>query len=660
MVSTFHGLNTAYRGLMTQQSALHVTGHNIANANTPGYTRQRVNFEQTEPYPPASMNRPQIPGQMGTGVQAGDIQRIRDSFLDIQYRGQNSKLGYWEARANSFSQIEDIMNELNSQGLSNTIDKFWNSLQDLSTQPDDEGTRRVVRQQGIAVADTFNYLSKQLQLVQKDYKKEIDVSVNKVNTLIKQINNVNQQIKSIEPHGYLPNDLYDERDRLVDELSTYMNIEVETKSSGGISKDIADGYYNIFLLDETGKRIKSDPTNSSSPDIKILDGLTDGYVQLKMDYDDGTGLIEKIEFTNMKKDGTVSTTTTDSTGAVVNFSADGTETIKNTFDDFKMPGSLKALFEAYGYIQNPDATPSAEKVIVGTLPKMLEELDHMAFSFAERFNAINNLGWSLSDINSGTNALSGNDFFEFRDTTPPITFANRYNYKGAAANIKIGSKIEEDLKNIAASGAPKITTIEETKSGASFKLEYDHDNDPATANVPRKYLIGSEAIYSGSVELKNGIDYEINISSTGETTIDIINSSLGTGPFKVKYETYEPITDASKIGEGEGSNALALGRVINDSNLHFGGSRTNLKSFYQGVIGEMGVNASEANRMTINTAVLKDSVENRRNSVSNVSLDEEMTNMIQFQHAYNASARMITLVDEMLDRIINNMGLVGR
>lgn len=81
MGSTFHGLEVAKRGMAVQQMALYTTGHNIANANTPGYSRQRVNFVQSEPYPPASLNRPQIPGQMGTGVEAGSIERVRDRFL---------------------------------------------------------------------------------------------------------------------------------------------------------------------------------------------------------------------------------------------------------------------------------------------------------------------------------------------------------------------------------------------------------------------------------------------------------------------------------------------------------------------------------------------------------------------------------------------------
>ena len=124
MTSTFHGLETAKRAMFTQQQALYVTGHNIANVNTPGFSRQRVNFVQTEPYPAVAMNRPQIPGQMGTGVKAGSVERIRESFLDIQYRNESNKLGYWESRAESLSKMEDIMNEPTDNGLSAVLGRI--------------------------------------------------------------------------------------------------------------------------------------------------------------------------------------------------------------------------------------------------------------------------------------------------------------------------------------------------------------------------------------------------------------------------------------------------------------------------------------------------------------------------------------------------------
>ncbi len=232
-MSTFQGLETARRGMYTQQTALQVTGHNVANANTPGYTRQRINFEQTSPFPSPSFNKPQIPGQIGTGVEAGSVQRIRDSFLDVQFRGENNKLGYWETKANSLMKMEEIMNEPSDSGLAKTMDMFWQSLQDLAVNPKNSGARSVVRQRGMALAETFNYLSNSLTTIRQDLNNEINVTEKEVNSLLKQVHNVNQQIGDVEPHGLLPNDLYDERDRLIDSLSKLVNINVTYQPSGG-------------------------------------------------------------------------------------------------------------------------------------------------------------------------------------------------------------------------------------------------------------------------------------------------------------------------------------------------------------------------------------------------------------------------------------------
>ena len=117
---------------------------------------------------------------------------------------------------------------------------------------------------------------------------------------------------------------------------------------------------------------------------------------------------------------------------------------------------------------------------------------------------------------------------------------------------------------------------------------------------------------------------------------------------------------ASENGKaGDGKNALALSGVFDQLDVGLG-EKVSIKGFYESVIGELGVNAREANRQTKNTMILLSQVDNQRMSVSAVSLDEEMSNMIKFQHAFNAAARSMTAIDEMLDRIINSMGLVGR
>src|SRR5699024_356761 len=220
------------RALFAQQSALYTTGHNISNTNTDGYSRQRVNFESSSPFPPASRNRPEMAGQMGTGVEAGTVERIRNQFLDHQFRAENSKSEYWSTKADALSRMEHLMNEPSETGLSETMDQFWQSLQDLAVNPEDAGARSVVAQRALAVSDTFNYLSDSLSSIRTDLRKQIDVEVKDANSLIRQINAINEQVKNVETNGQLPNDLYDERDRLIDELSGIVNIDVRyTKSS---------------------------------------------------------------------------------------------------------------------------------------------------------------------------------------------------------------------------------------------------------------------------------------------------------------------------------------------------------------------------------------------------------------------------------------------
>ncbi|KHF29020.1 Flagellar hook-associated protein 1 [Anoxybacillus sp. BCO1] len=255
MLSTFHGLETVRRGMTAQQQALYVTGHNIANANTPGYSRQRVNFEQTPPYPFASKNRPVVPGQMGTGVEGGTVQRMREEFLDVQYRGENMKYGYWNTRAEALYKMEEIMNEPSDEGLAKTLDRFWQSLQDLAVNPSNSGARSVVRQRGMAVAETFHYLSSSLKSIRDDIKNELDVTVKAVNSLARQLNDLNKQISEVEVHGYLPNDLYDERNRLLDELSQYVNVKVTPVPSGGSALKIAEGRFTVELVDRTGSTV---------------------------------------------------------------------------------------------------------------------------------------------------------------------------------------------------------------------------------------------------------------------------------------------------------------------------------------------------------------------------------------------------------------------
>ncbi|MGG3625669.1 flagellar hook-associated protein FlgK [Bacillus gobiensis] len=497
MRSTFMGLEISKQGMYAQQSALHTTGNNISNANTPGYSRQRVTFEAGNPYPSISMNSPAIPGQMSTGVNAQTVERVRNSFLDGQYRDENNKTGYWQSRADSLKQMEDIMNEIGDNALTGTMNKFWGSLQDLAAGPGNSGARSVVVENGTAVAETFNYLSDSLKNVQGNLGKDLENGTDTVNSLVSQLNEINKQIGQVEPNGYLPNDLYDQRDQLLDELTTYANINVTYNDPKGHALPMAEGTVNIELLDANKNTLGS-----------LLNGNTNQFNQMNVEYDNGSGLVSGMKV--------------------------GSQTINA--DQFTSIGKVKSLMDSYGSIESAGKEQ-------GVFPEMLQKLDQMAHSFAEKFNAVHQSGTTLKGDN-------GAAFFDFN---PGGNLPS-----GAASLIKVADTIKASTDNIAASG----------------------------------------------------------------------NGDLG-----------------------DGSNATRLAEVKNDPAI---------ADYYEGVIGEMGVKAREANRLASNSTLLASSADQRRQSVSAVSLDEEMTNMIQFQHAYNASARMITLQDEILDKIINGMGVVGR
>ncbi|MBU8905987.1 flagellar hook-associated protein FlgK [Desertibacillus haloalkaliphilus] len=658
MISTFHGLETARRGMMTQQSALHTTGHNIANANTEGYTRQRVNFNQTEPYPSIGMNSPKIPGHIGTGVEAGSIQRVREEFLDVQYRNESNKSGYWTARYEALTKMEDIMNEPSEEALANTIDQFWSSLQDLAVHPEDPGARSVVRQRGNAVAETFRYAHDSLSSIRGDYKGQIDTNALEMNSIIRQIDTINKQIGEIEPHGYVPNDLYDERDRLLDQLSDYVNFKTEKVASGGKPSPAAEGKVSVKLIDNAG--------NELDPPGAIIDGSGEGNPQgIAINYTDDGGYVDSISFGELNDSNQVE---------------GGGEGLSG--DEFPQ-GKIKAAVQAYGFVSNGNQNEGDDEeqgedgpIIKGDYPEMLANLDEMAYVFATEFNKIHQTGWSLNEINDGSKANNGEGipFFEVKEDENEGDDPR----SGFAGKIKLSDAINESVNNIAAAGAGEniytgIPLVEGANDNVGnpilrgvftgvpddvangrdideIKIDVEYDGDKWG------YVVRDEF----GATLHNEEEFAPPTASIYGLTIDITELNLTDEEGSYSW-SIDGLTVGTREGafSGDGSNAQALSN-IKDERFNFAGSTGNVQSFYRGVIGDMAVDTSEAKRMQDNSNTLRDSVQFNRDSVSNVSLDEEMTNMIQFQHGYNASARMITLVDEMLDRIINGMGVAGR
>jgi flagellar hook-associated protein 1 FlgK len=222
------GLEIGKRALLAQQLALNLTGHNIANVNTPGFTRQQAimtsNLPLTMPF-----------GIVGTGVDVSEIRRVRSLFIDQQMRGETQKLGKWSFLNQTWSQIESIFSEPEDTGLSAVMDQFWSSWQDLANNPQSEAARVTVREQASILVNSFHHLSTQLSDLRDSLDESIAKMVTQINSLASQITDLNQSISTAELTGNTANDLRDRRDFLVDQLSQLVDVSVLEQPTGAIT-----------------------------------------------------------------------------------------------------------------------------------------------------------------------------------------------------------------------------------------------------------------------------------------------------------------------------------------------------------------------------------------------------------------------------------------
>jgi flagellar hook-associated protein 1 FlgK len=221
-LSTFMGLETALRGILAQQRAIDTAGHNIANAATVGYTRQRANLSTT----PAIEDVPA--GLLGTGVEVAQYTRLRDSFIDIQLRAQTMIKGSAEARQDGLNQVELTLSEPSDTGLSSLLGKYWSAWQNVVNAPDNLATRQSLVQTAQSLANGFNSVSTQLSTIQTQTTQQQTATVAQVNAIGTQIAALTGSIKSAQLAGDQPNDLLDKRDVLIDQLSELGNVTVST------------------------------------------------------------------------------------------------------------------------------------------------------------------------------------------------------------------------------------------------------------------------------------------------------------------------------------------------------------------------------------------------------------------------------------------------
>jgi flagellar hook-associated protein 1 FlgK len=285
-ISTFFGIQTSLRGLLAQQQAIDTTTHNITNANTEGFSRQEAVLGATDPLELIDGQLASGGGQaqIGTGVTVDLFRRIRDQFLDLQYRAQNMQVGDQETRSAQLDQVQLALAEPSDNGISAQLQKFWNAWSDVANAPDDVAARQALINQGNNLAAAFATVNTQLATVKSQAASEyasITGTGGDVPNIANQIAQLNQSIKSLVANGDSPNDLMDRRDLLLDKLSKLGQVSVTDLGNGSISVQLGDAA-NPLVSDTTVNW----PQALSAPGGKLgallaiskTGGLIDSYV----------------------------------------------------------------------------------------------------------------------------------------------------------------------------------------------------------------------------------------------------------------------------------------------------------------------------------------------------------------------------------------------
>ncbi|OFZ20158.1 MAG: flagellar hook-associated protein FlgK [Bdellovibrionales bacterium GWB1_55_8] len=225
--------NTGRSGMMASKAAIATAGHNISNANTEGFSRQRV---QTSPDTP----RPALGSHalVGTGTLVSRVERINDEYVEKQIRNGTRDMSHMEEKDMALRQTEDIFNEMNGEGLNRLVARFFNEFRKLGNEPDNEAVRQSVREASQAMVNDFHRLRNSVQEVRTHIDSRLDGYTSEVNSIVDDLKELNQKIKAVEIGGASPNDLLDKRDAALRKLSSYMDLNMHKDSSGGYVVDI--------------------------------------------------------------------------------------------------------------------------------------------------------------------------------------------------------------------------------------------------------------------------------------------------------------------------------------------------------------------------------------------------------------------------------------
>ena len=574
MRSTFAGLNTMVRGIQNNQLSLDTTGHNITNASTEGYSRQRVDSAATN-----YQERPSLYGgvYVGGGVDVVGLNRARNIYADKQYWSENSMQNLYQTYKTNYDKVETIFNDSKKTGILNAMQQFYSSWVNLSDYASDSASRTSVIAKGKTLVDNIKTSAKQLQDQIGSQYDEMRTQVDKLNNITRDIARLNKNIMLAETNGGKANDLRDQRDLLVDKLSEITNVNVYEE---------ANGQYTVVSNGMSLVQRESSLTLEMSPPINNKQyGISDYTLRIKeaggVGYMPQSGILKALQDTIVQDKGHIDQL------------ADISATLLTTFNDVHKQGA--------GI--DRDATT------------------WLNFFGKNKFTSPNGTTYDQMQYTWHVNPVTDERYMEAAGATRTVTHAP---------------------------GPPATTTVQTNVIGAPDKLQSMQIIDALKVSDELTVPGGQNLVAARQITNASGTRVAPTVLTPTASTFTYNDAWVnGTGDGTIAVE----LSKLFNIDQADTMNPRGTERAVKD---------VSINQYYNGMMSKLGADAENVNKTLKQQDDLMTQIEQWRQSTSGVDWNEELTNMLKFQTGYGACSRMLTSMDEMLDRLINSTGVVGR
>jgi len=622
--STFAGIEIGKRGLVAHNQGMTTIGHNLTNAATEGYSRQRVELGTMEPLYLPQLNREETAGQIGQGVVAVRIERMRDELLDSRIVAQQGGLGYWDTRDKYTKMLEQIHNEPTEVSTRTQMDKFWDSWQELSLHPSELAPRQAVVERGRTLIDSIHEQYRRLASTRDMTQEDIEVVTSQANDISRQIAALNSEIVKSKAMGDNPNDLYDRRDLLVEKLGTLVPISVDRRDPDEFMVHI-DGHILVQGKIARGFTMSSGAENEGYPRVLWADTGSEATIKSGR-----LGALLELRDVDIKNEiaslDTMTLTFTDMVNEV-HRSAYGLNG-KTGIDFFTELPSVNNI--AGNYDRNGDGAYDHSYIYRMTGGNALDAQEQIGLSGVMRLSGPR----GLVDV-------------AYRPTDTVGDIVRRVNDSGSDVTARLTSDGKLQLRaKTSSDGESPDFVIRHVEDSGEFLSGYS--GLLSASGAAAAYTWDKPDAVTG---LRGGIDYAVAplahpagwIEVSSAVSLDLTSVAAGFG------------TNGRPADAGDGSAALAMARLRTAPVMV--GSQKTFDDYFADAVAAVALSGERAGRMAETQSRIVKNLTDTRQSISGVNVDEELSNMIKFQHGYAAAAKFISQVDSMLDTIINRMGV---